>query len=97
MSTCYILFSKILDTYYVGITTENVDDRIIKHNTSFYGAKYTSKATDWVFFYSISCECNSQMIKIEKHIKKMRSRIYIENLILYPEITQKLKDKFNCN
>ena len=35
--------------------------------------------------------------KIEAHIKKMKSRKYIENLIRYPEIIQKLIEKYSAD
>ncbi|MEY3084859.1 MAG: hypothetical protein RL037_1039, partial [Bacteroidota bacterium] len=33
---------------------------------------------------------------IEAHIKQMKSRKYIENLVRFPEISQKLKDKYSA-
>jgi putative endonuclease len=56
--------------------------------------KFTSKAADWCFFLKISCESKSQALHIEKHIKNMKSKIYIENLTKYPEVLLKLLDKY---
>jgi putative endonuclease len=56
--------------------------------------KFTSKANDWVLFFKIDCETKSQALGIERHIKKMKSKIYIENLSRYPEITTKLLEKY---
>lgn len=51
----YILHSEKLDRFYVGITTETVDERISKHNQIVYGKhRYTATANDWeliVFTY----------------------------------------------
>ena len=56
--------------------------------------KYTAKADDWVLYYVIECQSIEQARKIEKHIKKMKSKKYIENLKRYPEITQRLLKKY---
>ena len=44
------------------------------------------------------CYCHflqfCQSMKMEKHVKKMKSRKYIQNLKAYPEIFKKLKLKF---
>jgi putative endonuclease len=79
------------------MTTENVEDRLKKHNLNYYGSKYTSKANDWMVFISIRCETSNQALKIEKHIKSMKSKTYIENLKKYPEIIQKLFVKYKSN
>ena len=79
------------------MTLENVEERLIKHNSHYHGSKYTSKAEDWEIFVSIKCETPTQALKIEKHIKSMKSKIYIENLKKYPEIILKILAKFNSN
>lgn len=94
---CYILYSNSLDKYYIGITTESIYERLLLHNSSGYGQHYTSQVTDWEIFHFIECSCTKQMIQIEKHLKKMKSRIYIENLRKYQETTEKLLIKYSCN
>ncbi len=93
---CYILHSPTLDQFYIGITTKSVDERLIQHNTSAYGEKFTSKTQDWTIFLTIEGVCNSQMIQIEKHIKRMKSRVYIQNLKKHPDIILRLKNKYPC-
>ena len=91
----YIIKSNSIDRFYIGYTSESIEERISKHNSSFYSNGYTSKVDDWTLFYSIECTSASQALKIEKHIKKMKSRKYIENLIKYPEITIKLLARYS--
>ena len=87
---CYVLYSKSLDRFYIGYTT-NFEERIKLHNTGHYGgSSYTHKASDWKEYLLIPCETISQAIMIESKIKKMKSRKYIENLKKYPEIIKKL-------
>ncbi|WP_221262187.1 GIY-YIG nuclease family protein [Mucilaginibacter sp. AK015] len=45
MFSTYILYSILLDTYYVG-STSNLDERVKKHNTNHKG--FTGKTSDWV-------------------------------------------------
>lgn len=98
MANCYILFSEKLNKYYIGTTSKNVDARIEEHNMNHYGdAKFTSPANDWVLFKSIPCNDLLQARKIEQHIKKMKSKKYILDLNNYPELIQKLKDRFSQN
>ena len=91
-NTVYILHSNNLDRYYIGFT-QDLDARLEFHENAD-GRKFTAKATDWELFYRISCNNKSQGLAIEKHIKNMKSKVYINNLKLYPEIMDKLKIKY---
>ncbi|MBU2926898.1 MULTISPECIES: GIY-YIG nuclease family protein [Winogradskyella] len=89
---CYILHSKKLLRYYVGYSS-NLDLRLIFHKNS-EPRKYTYNAKDWKLYYKIDCNSKKQGIAIEKHIKRMKSKVYIENLLKYPEITIRLLKKY---
>ena len=90
----YIIYSKKLDKYYTGITLLSPEERLQKHLDKTYGDhRYTAAADDWVLFWSVNCRNIAQARRIEIHIKKMKSKTYIQNLIKYPEITQKLLTK----
>ncbi len=93
MHQVYILYSKQLDKFYIG-ECEDLFERINQHNTSFYEKSYTSKVNDWSLFFQINCVDRIQPRKIEAHIKKMKSRKYLENLVKYPEISEKLLSKY---
>ena len=91
MNCCYILFSEKLDQFYTGATHEPVEYRIEKHNLHFYGKnKFTATTNDWQIFLLIPCHSFAQALAVEKHIKRMKSRMYLENLKQYPEMVQKL-------
>ena len=69
--------------------------RIEKHKThSYEGQHFTDMASDWELFLAIECQTVSQALKIEKHIKRMKSRMFIENLKRYPELQEKLLLKY---
>ena len=90
MIACYILYSPLLDKFYTGITQESTESRLVKHNESSYGSKYTSITTDWEIYLSIKCETTAQARNIELHFKRAKSKIYIKHLKKYPEIIEKL-------
>ena len=76
------------------MSREYIIERITKHNSSTYGLHYTSKTKDWQIFHLIECETVGQAMKIEKHIKKMKSVIYLKNLKSFSAIQIKLLQKY---
>jgi len=95
MIACYILFSPAKKLFYTGFVLDSFEERLKKHNEGFYEKSFTSFTNDWELFLLIECDTNHQAISIEKHIKKMKSKIYIQNLKKYPEMISKLKEKFS--
>lgn len=79
----YILYSQSLDKYYVGFSSDPW--KRLEQHLSNEKDKYTSKAQDWklsvVFFVS---ENKSETLKVERYIKKQKSRKLIEKLV-HPE------------
>ena len=74
----YILFSKILNKYYVG-STPDLDRRIAEHNRG--KEKFTKTGMPWILVYKEVFEELKQARQRESFIKKMKSRTYIERLI----------------
>ena len=74
----YILYSKLIDKYYIG-QTYNIDLRLLRHNLKT--TKYTKRTNDWKLVYSEIFETRADAMNREKYIKKMKSRKYIEGLI----------------
>lgn len=93
MHFVYILYSKKLNRYYIGETFD-VATRLQRHNSDYYENKYTSKGQPWELFLKIDYQDKKQALKIEQHIKRMKSKNYIKNMILYPEIVEKLLLKY---
>lgn len=75
----YIIYSKTLDKYYVG-SCQNIEQRLKDHQNS--RSKFTKVAKDWELKYSETFLTRSEACKRELQIKKMKSRKYIENLII---------------
>ncbi len=91
----YVIYSESIDTFYIGQSVD-LEIRVHQHNVHENEHSHTSIADDWVLFYYITCECRRQAIQIENHIKRMKSRKYLENLKKHPEISSKLKAKYAC-
>ena len=76
--TTYIIYSPILNKYYIGYT-ENLEVRLEQHNTGI--STFTSKANDWRLVYSEQFPTRELAKAREMEIKKKKSRKYIEWLI----------------
>ncbi len=75
----YILFSAIKNSYYIGFTGDDLDERIRKHNTNHKG--YTGHHQGWELKYYETFNSKIEALKREKQIKNWKSRKLIEKLI----------------
>ncbi len=90
----YILYSEKLGKYYIGQTEQSPEERLAMHNETYYDGSFTSTGIPWTLHFAFPCESKTQLLKIEKHVKQMKSNIYLENLKKYPEMVQKLLGRF---
>lgn len=79
MSFFYILYSNLLDQYYIGHTSESLEERLRKHLSNHSG--FTGKAKDWIIIYFEEFETKSLAYRRELEVKKWKSRIRVEKLI----------------
>ncbi|MDP1844544.1 MAG: GIY-YIG nuclease family protein [Sediminibacterium sp.] len=79
MYTTYIIYSIKQNAYYVGFTSDFLQERLRRHNTRHKG--FTGKTGDWELKYSKSFEEKADAIAFEQQIKKWKSRKMIEELI----------------
>jgi putative endonuclease len=93
MWSVYILYSASIDTYYIG-QTDDIAIRFQQHKNHSGSDTFTKRAEDWKEFLQIKCTSRVQALSIEKHIKRMKSRKYLINLLVYPEIAEKLLEKY---
>jgi putative endonuclease len=81
-SSCvYILYSEKLDKYYVG-STEDLALRLHIHNHPHEGRKFTAKGLPWLLKCRINCRDKPSSQTLERKIKSMKSRKFIERLLL---------------
>jgi putative endonuclease len=89
MHFCYILHSAKLNRYYIG-ETPNVESRLIYHNSVELNTNSTKAGIPWQIKLVIPCNDRAHALKVEKHIKRMKSKVFIENLFKYPELLAKI-------
>ena len=88
---CYILWSDKIKKHYVGVCQDNLNNRILAHNEHLYGKKSFSAITnDWSLFLFLKTDDFAHAVRIERKIKSMKSKVYIQNLSKYPELIQKI-------
>jgi putative endonuclease len=76
----YILYSESSDIYYVGHTGD-VEQRLKQHN-ELAGDSFTSKHRPWVLKAVFSCgENRGVAMRVEKFVKKQKSKAFIKALI----------------
>jgi len=76
----YILFSQEYDKYYVGYSSDPWR-RLVEHNTKPFNT-YTSKYRPWIISAVFSCgDKENEAIKIERFIKKQKSRTILLQLV----------------
>ncbi len=75
----YILYSSTRDRYYIG-SCSDVNIRLRRHNA---GATTSTKSgRPWKVMYTESYSTKTEALQREMQIKKMKSRKYIEELII---------------
>ena len=75
----YILHSKSADKFYIGYS-DDPHRRLIEHNTKPFNT-FTSKYRPWILKAIFQCgEVEGDAMKIERFIKKQKSRKLIEQL-----------------
>jgi putative endonuclease len=94
MCFVYILKSEKNNKYYTGFTTKSIEERLMEHNEGKFSNSFTLSNRPWSIFHFFPCENSEIAKKIERHIKKMKSRKYIENLKEYSELQDKLLERF---
>jgi putative endonuclease len=77
--TFYILFSASADRYYIGHTSEPVEERVRKHNSNHSG--FTGKFNDWRIVYRERYPTKALAYAREREVKAWKSRKRIERLI----------------
>jgi putative endonuclease len=95
MHYLYVIYSPQVNKFYVG-ETDNIALRLLKHNNHSYGGSFTKIAEDWEVVLSFECSSKSQSLLLEKFIKRMKSKIFIQKIVENPKILDQIisKNKF---
>ena len=73
----YILYSRSIDRYYIGHTS-NLKIRLQNHLSG--STRFTSQTDDWEMIYSEEYATKAEAMKKEQQIKRMKSRSFIKEL-----------------
>ena len=93
MASVYILHSKSAGEFYTG-SSKDAEQRFDYHVIKEFPSSYTAKYDDWELFFKIDNLEIGLAKKVEAHIKRMKSKIYIQNLTKYPEMVEKLVARY---
>ena len=88
----YIIYSQKLSRYYVG-TTDDVEKRHIEHNSILYQNSFTSRGIPWELKWKTDPLMSEVAYKLERFIKSMKSKKFIEKLIIQPQIIDDIISK----
>jgi putative endonuclease len=79
IATFYILFSRTAHKFYIGHTTQHVEERLRKHNSDHDG--FTGKFKDWVIMHTEEFPSKTLAYAREREVKKWKSHARIQALI----------------
>ena len=85
MNYLYFIFSPSKNKIYVGVTS-NLEERLQKHNNHTYSKAYSKMASDWEYVLKKGFTNKEDALFLERFIKKMKSRKFIEKIINKPDI-----------
>ena len=88
----YILYSSSANKFYIGETSD-INFRLNLHNSHEFKGSFTKIASDWEIKLSFENEQKSNILYLEKFIKKMKSKIFIQKIIENPEILNDILSK----
>lgn len=94
MHFVYIIKSKKDGSFYIGETSD-LEKRLHWHNSEELNIGFTKSRNPWEYHFTLKVDDKQIAKKIERHIKNIKSRQYLENLVRFPEIASKLIEKYS--
>jgi putative endonuclease len=86
----YIIYSESVEKYYIGHTNDP-ERRLVEHNTTEEN-KFTSKFRPWKMLLLLEVsESRGEAIKLERFIKRQKSRLFLSRLIEEKENSEYFK------
>ena len=73
----YILYSRSLNKYYVG-QSSNIEDRLKRRNSG--RSKYTKSGIPWELIWSKELDSRSEAMSLERKIKSRGAKRYLEDI-----------------
>jgi putative endonuclease len=88
----YILYSSSVDKFYVG-ESPDVLQRLSLHKNHHFDRAFTKIANDWEIKLEFECQNRKDALFLEKFIKRMKSKKFIEKIIETPDILNQVLTK----
>lgn len=79
MHYLYILCSKKIDKFYIG-ESPDILNRLAQHNSHYFDKAFTKAAEDCEIVLSFQCDNKADAIYLEKFIKRMKSKKFIDKI-----------------
>ncbi|OMQ08425.1 GIY-YIG nuclease family protein [[Flexibacter] sp. ATCC 35103] len=92
MHYLYILYSDSSQKFYIG-ESNNIEERILKHQNHFYSNSFTKIAEDWKIVLAFECNDKQEAIYLENFIKRMKSKPFNTKIINDPSILKDILSK----
>ena len=73
----YILYD--IDRYYIGYTSDEIEERLRRHLSDHFG--FTTRSKEWKVVYKENFNNKADAVKREKEIKNWKSKKRIELLL----------------
>ena len=89
----YIIYSPSIDRYYIG-QCKNLLHRLRQHNDLELNQNWTKRGIPWELCLKIACITQHQAMKLEHFIKKMKSRKFLQRLIIDKGLQDSLKSRY---
>ena len=92
MHYLYIIYSNSSQKFYIG-ETNNIKDRVSKHQNHFYSNSFTKIADDWKIVLIFDCIDKEEAVYLENFIKRMKSKTFNNKIINDPSILKDILSK----
>ena len=92
MHYLYIIHSKSINRFYIGESSD-VIHRLDQHNSHYFKKSFTNAAQDWIIVLSKKCSSKEDALFLERFIKKMKSKKFIQKIINDPTILDQILTK----
>ncbi|MET6989749.1 GIY-YIG nuclease family protein [Sediminicola arcticus] len=94
MPFVYIIKSIRTEGFYIG-KTYDLEQRLRYHNSLELNTGVSKLGIPWEFLFILEVSTYALAGKLEMYTKRMKSREYCISLTKYPEISQKLIEKYS--
>jgi putative endonuclease len=70
-----------------------MESRIKLHNEHYHKKAFTKSASDWKIILKFECKSKKEALFLEKFIKRMKSKKFVEKIIENPHILDDILSK----